>query len=232
MGAPYLGRAGRGFGRLQKPTVPTASADPLVPLFAGLLSGNVSDAMETLGLRRAVITGYLALGPGEEPVVGRAFTIRQHRKHGADDRTANLTKHVQVSRELAQAGDVIVIDTGGIADVATWGEAHSARCLRRGIAGMVTNGATRDAELIRRMRFPAFCRAFSPIKGAWDTETASVNEPVVLDAVQIRPGDIIFADETGIIVIPPVHARQVADLAAQIKLREDAALNEELTRYG
>ena len=211
--------------------MPTVPADPLVPLFAGLLSANVSDAMETLGLRRSVITGYKALGPGGVAVVGRAFTVRQHRKHASDERSANLTKHVEVSRELAQAGDVIVIDTGGIADVATWGEAHSARCLRRGIAGMITNGATRDAGPIRALRFPVFCRAFSPVKGAWDTETASINAPVVLDAVQIRPGDIIFADETGIVVVPTTHARQVAELATQIKNREDAALSEELKQW-
>jgi 4-hydroxy-4-methyl-2-oxoglutarate aldolase len=196
----------------------------LVALFDGLLSGNVSDAMESLALRRSVITGYKMIAAEGTTIVGRALTIRQYRKHGSDDRTVNLTKHINVSRDLAQKDDIVVIDTGGITDVATWGELHSARCLRKGVAGTITNGATRDAELIRKMKFPVFCQALSPIKSQWDIETYSINEPVVLNSVQIRPGDIIVADETGIIVVPTKHAREVAEIATQIRIKEEEAL--------
>jgi regulator of RNase E activity RraA len=201
--------------------------DPLVALFAGLLTANVSDAMETLGLRRAVITGYAMLGPPGSAIAGRAFTLRQMRKHGSDERNASMTRHIDVTRELAQPGDIIVIDTGGMIDVATWGELHAARCLRRGIIGMITNGATRDADILRTMDLPVFCKAFTPVKGQWDVVTASLNQPVVLDAVQIRDRDIIVADETGIIVVPPPHAREVAELAARIRAAEEVALIEE-----
>jgi regulator of RNase E activity RraA len=204
------------------------SDDPLVAMFDGLLSGNVSDAMESLGMRRAVIAGYTMLGPEGAAMAGRAFTVRQLRKHGSDDRNKLMTRHVDVSKELAQRGDVIVIDTGGLTDVATWGELHTARCLRRGIAGMITNGATRDADLLRKMGLPVFCRAFTPVKSLWDFATQSINEPVVLDGVQIRPRDIIVADETGIIVIPPERAREVAEIAGKIRESEEAAMREEV----
>jgi regulator of RNase E activity RraA len=205
----------------------TTPEDPLVELFAGLLTANVSDAMETLGLRRAVITGYAMLGPPGSSIAGRAFTLRQMRKHGSDDRNAAMTKHIDVTRELAQPGDIIVIDTGGMIDVATWGELHAARCIRRGIVGMITNGATRDADILRTMDLPVFCKAFTPVKGQWDVVTASLNQPVVLDSVQIRDRDIIVADETGIIVVPPQHAREVAELAGRIRAAEEVALIEE-----
>jgi regulator of RNase E activity RraA len=204
--------------------------DPLVPLFEGLLTGDVSDAMERLGLRRAVILGYLILGPDDTAIAGRAFTLRQHAKHGADAREANLSRQIEASRELAQSGDIIVIDTGGIADVATWGELHSVRCLRRGVRGMITNGATRDAELIRKMKFPVFCRALSPVNGVWDLETQSIGEPVTLDGVQIRPRDIIVADDTGIIVVPEGHAAAVAARATEIRNSDAEKLREELAR--
>jgi len=202
--------------------------DPLVPLFEGLLTGDVSDAMEQLGLRRAVILGYLILGPDDTAIAGRAFTLRQHAKHGADARDANLSRQIEASRELAQPGDIIVIDTGGIADVATWGELHSVRCLRRGVRGLITNGATRDAELIRKMKFPVFCRALSPVNGVWDLETQSIGEPVTLDGVQIRPRDIIVADDTGIVVIPEAHAAAVAARATAIRNSDAEKLREEL----
>jgi regulator of RNase E activity RraA len=207
-----------------------AARDPLSALFEGLLTGDVSDAMEQLGLRRAVILGYIILGPEDTAIAGRAFTLRQHAKHGADARDANLSRQIEASRDLAQPGDIIVIDTGGIADVATWGELHSVRCLRRGVRGMITNGATRDAELIRKMKFPVFCRALSPVNGLWDLETQSINEPVTLDGVQIRPRDIIVADDTGIIVVPEAHAAAVAARATEIRTSDAKNLQVELTR--
>jgi regulator of RNase E activity RraA len=183
--------------------------------------------MEQLGLRRAVILGYIALGTRGTPVVGRAFTLRQLAKHGADERAANLSRQIEASRERAQPGDIVVIDTGGIADVATWGELHSVRCLRRGVAGMITNGATRDAELIRAMKFPVFCRALSPVNGVWDLETQSFNVPVELAGVQIRPGDVIVADEDGIVVVAREHAREVARRASEIRASDAAKLRDE-----
>jgi len=208
----------------------TNASDDLVRQFEGLLTGDVSDAMEQLGLRRAVILGYIILGPDDTAIAGRAFTLRQHAKHGADARDANLSRQIEASRDLAQAGDIIVIDTGGIADVATWGELHSVRCLRRGVRGMITNGATRDAELIRKMKFPVFCRALSPVNGVWDLETQSIGEPVTLDGVQIRPRDIIVADDTGIIVIPDPHAAAVAARATEIRTSDAEKLRAELAR--
>jgi regulator of RNase E activity RraA len=205
----------------------TVPVDPLVALFDGLLSGNVSDAMETLGLRRSVITGYIMLGPAGAAIAGRAFTLRQLRKHGSDERTKQLTRHIDVSKELAQPGDIVVIDTGGMTDVATWGELHTARCVRRGVTGLITNGATRDADLLRKMELPVFCRGFTPVKSMWDFETQSINEPVTLDGVQIRPRDIIVADETGIIVVPPERAREIAEMATKIRVAEEAAMREE-----
>jgi regulator of RNase E activity RraA len=205
----------------------TVTGDPLVALFDGLLSGNVSDAMESLGMRRSVITGYTMLGPEGAAIAGRAFTIRQLRKHGADERSAQKTRHIEVSRDLAHPGDIIVIDTGGMTDVATWGELHTARCVRRGITGVVTNGATRDADLLRKMELPVFCRGFTPVKSMWDFETVSLNAPVTLDGVQIRDRDIIVADETGIIVIPPERAQEVAEIATKIRVAEEAAMRDE-----
>lgn len=205
-----------------------AAPDPIVPLFEGLLAGDVSDAMEQLGLRRAVILGYTVLGTRGAPVAGRAFTLRQLAKHGADERAANLSRQIEASRERARPGDIVVIDTGGIVDVATWGELHSVRCLRRGVKGMITNGATRDAELIRAMQFPVFCRALSPVNGVWDLETRSFQEPVVLEGVQIKPGDVIVAGEDGIVVVAREHALDVARRASEIRASDAQKLRDEL----
>lgn len=188
--------------------------------FDGLISGNVSDAMERLGLRRAVLHGYQRLAPQGIRMVGTAFTLKQQWKHSSDPRDVSLVRHGEVSRELAQPGDIVVIDTGGINTVATWGENHSMRCLSRGVTGMLTNGATRDADEIRSLGFPIFCRGFSPIKSMWDLKTVAMNESVMLDDVQIRPRDIVFADESGIVIVPADRADEIAGVAQEIRRKE------------
>ncbi len=190
--------------------------------FLMLQSGHISDAMEGLGLPRTVLHGYIYLGTPGAKMVGPAFTLRQAPKNPTASHTDSLVSHAKVSKELAAPGEVVVIDAGGRTDAGTWGENHCMRAGSRGVAGAVINGATRDAHEIRSLDFPVFCRGFSPVKSLWDLETVSMREPVTLGTVQIRQGDIVFGDETGIIVIPPEkkdlileHARRVYDEEAE-----------------
>ena len=191
-----------------------------------VVSGNVSDAMEQLGLPRRVLLRFTAFGHGKGglagPVVGPAFTLEQALKPPGAGRDAALVRHGEVTRGLAGAGDVIVIATGGITDVATWGENHSMRCRRLGVAGLVTDGATRDAALVDREGFPVFCRGVSPVKSRWDLATTSIGAAVTIDGVTIAPGDIIFADDSGILVIPAGDALAVAMAAREIRHQEEA----------
>ncbi|MET0741934.1 MAG: RraA family protein [Microvirga sp.] len=191
-----------------------------VDLLEQVVSGNVSDAMERLRLPRRVLTGFTVLGQARRPVVGPAFTVEQGWKESHVERSERLVRHGEVTRGLARAGDVIVIATGGITEVATWGENHSMRCRRSGVRGLVTDGATRDAELVGKADFPVHCRGISPIKSQWDLKTISLNAPVTIANVAIAPGDIMFADESGILVMAPEVALDVAILARDIRNME------------
>lgn len=192
-------------------------------MFEGLLTGNLSDAAEAMGLRRSIIFSPNVLGLRGGSRVGRAFTMRQNIKRQHVARTESLVRQGEVSSKLAQPGDFVVIDTGGITEVATWGENHSRRCQARGIVGMLTNGATRDADQIDGLGFPVFCGGFSPVKSLWDFETTSIGEPVNIGSVQIRSGDYIIADRTGIIVLSPETVTEVVASARKIRDRELAA---------
>ena len=193
--------------------------------FKTLSSGNICDAMESLGLRRSVIHGFTFIAPPESIMVGPALTVRQIPKHGSAQKTTKLVRHDEISRQIAQEGDVVVIDVGGIRDVCSWGEIHSLRCQKRGVAGLVIDGSIRDVEAIRKMGFPVFCRGFSPVKSQWDLETLSLNQPVIIGGIQVRPGDILFGDETGILVIPPDRGQEVLSKARQIRDGEEKILS-------
>jgi regulator of RNase E activity RraA len=190
--------------------------------FGALASGQISDAMEMLGLRRSIVTGLMMLAAPGTRIVGTAVTVRQVPKNADEDRDAKLTRHQEVTRKVARRGDVVVIDNGGRLDVATWGEFHCYACRQNGVAGAVIDGATRDGPDVRASGLPTFVRGLSPVKSQWDLKTISINEPVVIGGVTVYPGDIVFADETAVVVIPLAKKTIVLDKANEIRASENA----------
>ncbi len=188
--------------------------------FLTLQSGHISDAMEGMGLIRSVLHGYLYLGPPGGRMVGTAYTVRQAPKHATASRAESLVSHAKVSGGLASEGEVIIVDAGGRIDSGTWGENHCMRAKPYGVQGAVINGATRDAHEIRSLDFPVFCKGFSPVKSQWDLETVGHNEPLSIDGVQVRAGDIVFGDETGIIIVPPELKDKIIEAARRIHDQE------------
>jgi 4-hydroxy-4-methyl-2-oxoglutarate aldolase len=190
--------------------------------FAALASGQISDAMEMLGLRRSIVTGLMMLAVPGAKIVGTAVTVRQVPKNADESREAKLTRHQEVTRKVAGKGDVVVIDNGGRLDTATWGEFHCYACKKNGVAGAVIDGATRDAPDVRASGLPTFVRGLSPVKSQWDLKTASINEPVVIGTVTVHPGDIIFADETAVVVVPIAKKAIVLAKANEVRAAENA----------
>jgi regulator of RNase E activity RraA len=178
----------------------TLAADDTTRLCAAGTSG-VSDAMERLALPRSAITGFRCTSAA--PIVGSAFTIRQVPKHHPATRDQRLVRHGEVSADLAQAGDFVVVDAGGRRDIAAWGGNHSRRCHDRGVSAVLVNGSTRDLAEIRQIGFPTFHLSTSPVASRWDQETAELGGCVVIGGVQIRAGDILLGDEDGLIVVAP-----------------------------
>jgi 4-hydroxy-4-methyl-2-oxoglutarate aldolase len=185
-------------------------------------SGQISDAMEALNMRRSVITGFMMLAPHGSKIVGPAVTLRQMPKNADDVRETRMTRHQELSRKIAKTGDVVVVDNGGRLDTATWGEFHGYACKQNGVAGAIIDGATRDGPEIRASGFPTFVRGMTPVTSKWDLKTASINEPVMVGPVQVNPGDIVFADETGVVVVPAGRMAAVLRKAIEIREAEDS----------
>lgn len=193
-------------------------------------TGPVSDAMELMGLRRTVITGMnLVCDDPLRVIMGPAFTIRQAPKPGASAREDNLTRQRDAAGELAQAGDVVVIDAGGRRDVCSWGENLALAARDRGVAGLVAHGTIRDSERIRRSGFPVLCRGCTPVASRWDLQTEAMNEVITVDGVQITPGDWIYGDADGVIVIAASLRHDVMRRAFDIYQQEESR---RLSRHG
>lgn len=114
-------------------------------------------------------------------------------------------------------GDVLVVDAKGFLEAGPWGDVLTEQAVKQGLGGLVIHGAVRDAAAIIEMGFPVFARGLS-IKGTTKTQTGSLNVPICIGEVQIRPGDIVVGDVDGLVV---VAADEVEQVIASSRAREE-----------
>lgn len=124
---------------------------------------------------------------------------------------------IQRAAELAEPGDVLVIDAKGYVEAGTWGDVLTTYAQARGLGGLVIDGSVRDSRAIIALGFPAFSRGIS-IKGTRKTDLGRVNIPVVCGGVTVRPGDIVVGDADGVVVLEQERVAEVLELA---QARED-----------
>lgn len=192
-------------------------------------TGNISDAMDNLGIRRGAVIGLHAIDPKQEKAAGFALTIRQALRSTAYD-GKNQARQGGIIDTETKPYDMLVIDMAGIQNVSTGGALLALRAKTRGVSGELTNGCLRDADEIAELGFPAYCAGTCPVKSARDIETVGVNVPVMIGGVQILPEDLILMDSTGAVVVPGGRIQEVLAEAAKINARE--AKMEDLIRQG
>ena len=119
--------------------------------------------------------------------------------------------------DYAQPGDVIVIDVKGYKDAAIWGDLASKSCQLRGVAAVVIDGAVRDSEGIKETGVPHYSRAITPNSGDCSV-VGDINVPIQCGGVVVNPGDVVVADNDGVVIVPKAKAQQVIEKAKkQIK---------------
>lgn len=191
-----------------------------VEAFRDLPTGNIADAMDDLGLENGVATGLHPIDRHMPRMAGLAVTVLQGpRRPGAG--RERLTRHPKVMEETAQPGDVMVISVGGRVDACSWGGILSLRARKKGLAGLVIDGAARDINEMVEAGLPAFIRGATPRASHLVLETLTANQPIDCAGVHVRPGDIVVGDDTGVVFIPVEHAEKVLQAAREIKARED-----------
>jgi 4-hydroxy-4-methyl-2-oxoglutarate aldolase len=145
-------------------------------------------------------------------LAGPAFTVRVPPGD-------NLMVHAAIYR--AAAGSVIVVDASGDLEYALAGGNVCAVAQRRGIGGFVLDGVIRDLAELRALEFPVFARGVVPIPGGKDV-AAPLNETIRCGGVAVGPGDLVVADEEGIVVVPAGRADEILR-DAQAKAAREAA---------
>jgi regulator of RNase E activity RraA len=114
---------------------------------------------------------------------------------------------------VAQAGDIIVVDAGGRNDAAMIGELLSGAARRKGIAGVVVDGAVRDSGTLASWSdFAVFARWVTP-RGPSSMERGSVNGPAMFGGVRVSPFDLVIGDDDGLVFVPRAQAEQLLPAA-------------------
>lgn len=217
-------------------------ARPPATLVKGFLSlpdltGMTCDAMDEMGLAMRAVPAWelKPLRPGAR-IFGPALTVRNV------PRAEALAAAVASKRSglgeieahnLAMPGDVLVIE--GLASCSNLGGNARLTGMREGEIGAIVEGAVRDVGGTDDERFPVWCRAVTPVTGKWRVETVEVNGPVVIGGVSVNAGDLVLADDNGVVFLERIHAeavlaRTLAQAASEVRrqaaMRAGASLAE------
>ncbi|MGC9443607.1 MAG: 3-hexulose-6-phosphate synthase [Candidatus Methanospirareceae archaeon] len=187
--------------------------DEIQALFGQVSTPNISDAMH----RKGVMHGIRPVFEGIK-LVGKAVTVQTF-----EGDWAKVVEAIDTAKE----GEVIVAYAGA-KDVAPWGELASWSCKQRGIAGIVIDGATRDVDEIRRIRFPVFARYIVPNAGE-PKGFGELNTEITCGDQEVRPGDWIIGDDNGVVVVPKERAYEIARRAKEVWKNEER-VREEIKR--
>jgi regulator of RNase E activity RraA len=95
---------------------------------------------------------------------------------------------------------------------------------RQGEAGAIVDGAVRDIDHSRKIGYPVWSSSVSPITGKWRIETVAVNKPVSIAGIEVRPGDLVVADECGVCFVPFARAPEVLAIAQRLARSEEERL--------
>jgi len=168
-------------------------------------AANLSDALH----RGGVMQGIKPLFRGMH-MVGRAVTVRTY--------PGDWAKPVRAI-DMAEPGDVLVIDSGGVGP-AIWGELATHSAIQRGLAGVVVDGAVRDTDDIIALKFPAFSRLVMPNAGE-PKGFGEIGVPVTVGNLRVEPGDWVLGDGDGVVVLPRTMAVEYANRSMDVLEREN-----------
>lgn len=185
-----------------KPTIP--SMDDIVRRYLKFYSGLVYDQLDERGLGHMVLANDIRPIIAEAKIAGPAFTVEGRLS------TDSGPGHNQVQLEMFEKFDPLsiqVIDAGGDTTSAHFGGLNATACRARRVGGTITDGGTRDTHQLLGMSYPVFCRFRNPVAATGRWKVTAYQTPItlpgaVIPRVPVSPGDFVFADIDGVVVIP------------------------------
>jgi regulator of RNase E activity RraA len=189
--------------------------EDLVSRLNRLDSCAVSDAMDKLGAR-GVVTGIHQLST-QRRIAGRVITV----KLAADDGRPAAAKHLGTAAiELANPGDVIVVEQRTGIEAAAWGGNLSLGAKVRGVAGVICEGPARDIDESRLHDFPVYARDQTCTTARGRLIEVATNDQITVGTIGVSAGDYVIADASAVVFISAASLSRVLDAAERIVEKE------------
>jgi regulator of RNase E activity RraA len=185
----------------------------IIERFKKLDTTSVSDAVDKLGLGPCGLLGITPVIQGTM-ICGQAFTV-----HYAP--CGQVAGTVGDFLDDVEPGQVVVIDNSGRTYATVWGDIMAACAKNKKVAGSVIDGVCRDVPAVRKIGYPIFSKGCYMVTGKDRVYVDAVEVPVAVSGMQVKPGDIVMADDSGAIVVPLEKALEVLDTAESISRVEE-----------
>jgi regulator of RNase E activity RraA len=192
-------------------------------------TATVATALFKRGFRIQCIQDVHPLGPDQPTMVGEAFTLRYMPAREDLNRIDVFRDRSHPQRRAVEdcpAGCVLVMDSRKDARAASAGAILVTRLMKRGVAGVVTDGGFRDSAEIAKLGFPAYHHRPSAPTNLTLHQAIELNVPIGCGDAPVFPGDVILGDSDGVIVIPAHLASEIADETFEMTAFEDFVAEE------
>jgi len=187
-------------------------------------TATVATALYKRGFRIQSIQDVHPLGPDQPTLVGEAFTLRYMPAREDLNPVSVFRDRSHPQRKAVEdcpPGAVLVMDSRKDARAASAGSILVTRLMKRGVAGVVTDGGFRDSAEIAKLGFPAYHHRPSAPTNLTLHQAIEINGPIGCGDAPVFPGDIILGDQDGVIVIPAHLGDEIADEATEMTAFED-----------
>jgi regulator of RNase E activity RraA len=210
----------------------------VVERYRRLYTGAIADILDKRGYRNQVLPYFVTPFTLNDRVAGPAFTGQGY---PAAESTHDDTQTRLAMLDSIEPGTVSVWSCGGSMECAHWGEIMSTAAAQRGCMGAVIDGGVRDVDFINEMRYPVFARFKSSASsvGRWDIREYQI--PIRIGNTTIHPGDFVFGDTDGVVIVPAALTLDVLEAAEDIferegkmraELRQGVSVKDAYARYG
>lgn len=191
------------------------AVDELVTRLSKVDTCSVSDALDRLGMP-GTVHGIHEVWHCPR-IAGRIVTVKLKRRDSNEPSRRHLCTG---AIEAADAGDVIVIEHGAPELAAGWGGILSLAAKVKGLGGVIVDGACRDVDESREVKFPVYARSAVPTTARGRIVEEDFNVPITVGGIEVKPGDLVIADGSGVVFVPTDRAPEVVSTAETIAATE------------
>jgi 4-hydroxy-4-methyl-2-oxoglutarate aldolase len=205
-----------------------------------LYAAVLSDVLDELGYRDQVLPPWVRPLDDRLVLCGRARTGLYRDVYHVPSGHNPYELEIALIDDL-KPGEVPVLGCGRSGRIAPWGELLSTASMARGAHGCITDGLVRDVRAIRELRFPVFHGGIGPLDSKGRGEVCAIDVPIECAGVSVNPGDLVFGDADGVVVVPqPVVTQAVSKALEKVEgedrtrdeLKQGARLGEVFKKYG